>query len=237
MLFPNANLGWGYDLKHCLASDGEPCPRQLRTTQRNYYRFVLSHRLQFREQDEAPDSEVPDGCHFTLVDRLVQGYMVDMATRIRDENARVWRSQTVQARISSLRQSRPEPWTNNSAQKYYGHHASTRYLTRCSFTVHRRIPRLGQLTERPSPHSLFHKSGDYCFITRNLSRINSLNNGTKVQVITIHGYAVTVRHLTHGTLHTIPRTTFELDVQSRKRNTVSFTLLRGNNSRFGCATP
>ena len=51
-------------------------------------------------------------------------------------------------------------------------------------------------------------------------------NNTKVETIKIKKHLILIRTVTEATLHFIPRINFNIDVKSRKRNVISFTLRR-----------
>ncbi len=76
------------------------------------------------------------------------------------------------------------------------------------------------------PHELHLRDGDICFLTINLSKKAKLMNNTKVETIKIKRRLILIRAVREGTLHFIPRINFNIEVKSRKRNVISFTLRR-----------
>ena len=76
------------------------------------------------------------------------------------------------------------------------------------------------------PHELHLRDGDICFLTINLSKKAKLMNNTKVEILKVKRRLILIRTVREGTLHFIPRINFNIEVKSRKRNAISFTLRR-----------
>lgn len=65
-----------------------------------------------------------------------------------------------------------------------------------------------------------------CFLLVNLSKKAKLMNNTKVVISSIMRNYIAVRTVQRDTLHLIPRVHFNIEVKSKKRNVISFTLRR-----------
>ena len=78
------------------------------------------------------------------------------------------------------------------------------------------------------PHTLKFRVGDLVFLTRNYSMKAKLTNNSKHEVIQIDArrHVIIVRALATGLLHVIHRINFHVEVKSKHRDVVNFTLLR-----------
>ena len=80
------------------------------------------------------------------------------------------------------------------------------------------------------PHTLHLKERDYVMLIRNYSAADKLMNGTKLQILSTprscKGVGLLVRCLETGEKHFIPRIYFTIQYRNKRRNVVTFKLLR-----------
>ena len=75
-------------------------------------------------------------------------------------------------------------------------------------------------------HELQLKVNDYCFLTTTFHVEDGVINNAKVQLLHFYRYGILVRVLSNGKQFMITRKHFCIEVKSRRRNVISFTLLR-----------
>ena len=75
-------------------------------------------------------------------------------------------------------------------------------------------------------HEMLLKKNDYCFLMATFSLEERAINNAKVQIIRFYRNGILVRILSNNKQIIVTRKSYSIDVQSKRRNVISFTLLR-----------
>ena len=86
---------------------------------------------------------------------------------------------------------------------------------------------LNSINDPSAPtHEIELKVNDYCFLTATIAIRDGATNNSKVQILHFYRYGILVRLLSNNQRYIITRKHFKIEVKSRRRNVISFTLLR-----------